>query len=132
LQKELKYHTLLTVSSSSSKGKQSKITSIDSITSRSSDDEKLLVTVNDGKLRVYNLRDKSLYCVYRGGDFKGSQLRATHDEDGKYLVCPGIDKSVCIWTVDSSSKGGMVESVMKSMRFEKDAGNRGVYEKYAS
>jgi hypothetical protein len=78
---------------------------------------------------MYNLRDKSLYCVYRGGDIKGSQLRATVCEEGKYLVCPGLDKSVSIWTVDSSNKGGMVESVMSRMSIGTDAGNRFVYEK---
>lgn len=128
---ELKYHTLLSINPSASTKKQYKITAIDCIIPRSSDNEKLVVTCNDGKIRIYNLRDKSLYCVYRGGDFKGSQLRATMDEDGKYLFCGGInDKSISIWPLDST-RTGMVGNVISRIPLSSESGNRVASEKYA-
>lgn len=135
---DLKYHTQISMSTKVASLKQRKITGIESVPARGSDDEKLLISCNDGlvyltrgKIRVFNTRDKSLFCVYRGCDMKGSSLRASIDDEGKYILCGGLDRVVNLWTVES--KTGMVVNVlsnMSRMAISADAANRPVTEKY--
>jgi WD40 repeat protein len=73
----LKYNTQIHVRSTrgrNAKGK--KITGIEAMPNQSPGEEKLMVTTNDSRIRVYNMRDKSLHCKYKGSVNNSSQIRA--------------------------------------------------------
>ena len=80
--------------------KGSKITGIDTITmprNRPNADVKLLITSNDSRIRMYNLRDRNLEVKFRGNENTCSQIRASFSDDGKYVICGSEDKKVYIW-----------------------------------
>lgn len=62
-------------------------------------DVKLLVTSNDSRIRVYNFRDKNLELKFRGNENNYSQIRATLNDDGRYIVCGSEDRKAYIWSV---------------------------------
>lgn len=75
-----------------------KITGIESV-----DDTKILVTTNDSRIRLYDLRDLSLVCKYKGCTNISSQIRATVSPDNKYIVCGSENSSFYIWPMYESS-----------------------------
>lgn len=75
-----------------------KITGIESV-----DDTKILVTTNDSRIRLYDLRDLSLVCKYKGGTNISSQIRATVSPDNKYIICGSENSSFYIWPMFESS-----------------------------
>ncbi|KAK3944362.1 WD repeat-containing protein 44 [Diplogelasinospora grovesii] len=123
----LKYHTQIHVRSSRGKNaKGSKITGIQTMrvppqsvarmpsgqaapsssTSRTSTDlasaagdVKVLITSNDSRIRVYNLRDKSLDVKLKGHDNACSQIAASFSDDGKYVICGSEDRKAFIWSL---------------------------------
>jgi len=100
----LKYSTSIHVRSTHGKNaKGSKITGIQTITvppENSNGDVKMLVTSNDSRIRLYNLRDKSLEQKFRGAINTSSQIQARFSNDAKYIVCGSEDGKVFIWSVD--------------------------------
>uniref|UniRef100_H2ZDE7 WD repeat-containing protein 44 n=1 Tax=Ciona savignyi TaxID=51511 RepID=H2ZDE7_CIOSA len=90
----LKYHTQIHVRSSRGRNtKGHKITGIEPLPS----EHKILVTSNDSRVRLYDLRDLSLTCKYKGLTNMSSQIKASFSHDCKYIVCGSEDKSVYIW-----------------------------------
>ena len=80
--------------------KGSKITGISSMyDSRPSPnpDIKILVTSNDSRVRVYNIKDRSLDTKFRGNANANSQIRATCSDDGRYVICGSEDRKAYIW-----------------------------------
>lgn len=75
-----------------------KITGIESV-----DDTKILVTTNDSRIRLYDLRDLSLVCKYKGCINTSSQIRATVSPDNKYIICGSENSSFYIWPMYESS-----------------------------
>lgn len=75
-----------------------KITGIESV-----DDTKILVTTNDSRIRLYDLRDLSLVCKYKGCTNISSQIRATVSPDNKYIICGSENSSFYIWPMYESS-----------------------------
>lgn len=75
-----------------------KITGIESV-----DDTKILVTTNDSRIRLYDLRDLSLVCKYKGCINISSQIRATVSPDSKYIICGSENSSFYIWPMYESS-----------------------------
>lgn len=75
-----------------------KITGIESV-----DDTKILVTTNDSRIRLYDLRDLSLVCKYKGCTNISSQIRATVSPDNKYIVCGSENSSFYIWPMYETS-----------------------------
>ena len=79
----------------------------------------ILVTTNDSRLRLYNLKDHSLSCKYKGGLNTSSQIRATFrssknthpqnlhpkffisifscSRDGLSIVCGSEDHFIYVW-----------------------------------
>jgi len=100
----LKYSTSIHVRSSHGKNaKGSKITGIQTITvppDSSNGDVKLLITSNDSRIRLYNLRDKSLEQKFRGATNSSSQIQARFSSDAQYIICGSEDGKVFIWSVD--------------------------------
>lgn len=100
----LKYSTSIHVRSTHGKNaKGSKITGIQTITvppENSNGEVKMLVTSNDSRIRVYNLRDKSLEQKFRGATNTSSQIQARFSSDARYIVCGSEDGKVFIWSVD--------------------------------
>lgn len=97
----LKAHSQIHVRSNRGKNsKGSKITGIDTIQvgrPNGPPDVKILITSNDSRVRLYNLRDRSLEIKFRGNENNTSQIRASFSDDGKYVICGSEDKRVYVW-----------------------------------
>jgi len=46
---------------------------------------------------MYNLKDHSLSCKYKGGLNTSSQIKATFSRDGQYIISGSEDNYVYIW-----------------------------------
>ncbi|KAK4946751.1 hypothetical protein LTR10_014253 [Elasticomyces elasticus] len=97
----LKPHSQIHVRSARGKNaKGSKITGIDTIAlprDGGLPDVKLLITSNDSRIRMYNLKDRTLEVKFRGNENSCSQIHATFSDDGKYVICGSEDRKVYIW-----------------------------------
>lgn len=94
---QLKYHTQIHVRSS--RGKNStgrKISGIEPMPGA----DKILVTSNDSRIRLYDLRDLSVSCKYKGYINVSSQIKATFSHDGKYIVSGSENQCIYIWRTD--------------------------------
>ena len=104
----LKLQTQMQVRSAHGKNaKGSKVTAIQAINYPPGDlngEVKLLVTTNDSRVRVYNLRDKGLELKLKGNENTSSQIRASFSEDAKYVICGSEDKKVYIWSTGPPEK----------------------------
>eukprot|EP00053_Salpingoeca_punica_P012257 m.109738 g.109738 ORF g.109738 m.109738 type:complete len:714 (-) comp15900_c0_seq2:301-2442(-) len=102
----LKYHTHIHVQSSRGRNaKGEKISGIEVLPG----DDKILVTSNDSRVRLYNLKDHSLACKYKGLVNTRSQIRAIFSSDGRYIICGSENHNVYVWCTEppapSSKKG---------------------------
>ena len=97
----LKYQTQIQVRSNHGKNaKGSKITGIQTAffpPGDASGEVKILISSNDSRIRLYNLRDKSLELKFKGHENNYSQIRAAFTDDGRYIVCGSEDRKVYIW-----------------------------------
>jgi len=107
----LKYHTQIHVRSSRGKNaKGSKITGIRTITlppDNPDGEMKVLITSNDSRVRMYNLRDKSLEMKFRGHENTCSQINASFSDDAQYVICGSEDRKAYIWStsqIDAENK----------------------------
>ena len=89
----LKYQTQIHVRSAHGKNaKGSKVTGIKAINYPPDDangEVKLLITSNDSRVRVYNLRDKGLEIKLRGNENSCSQIHASFSDDAHAGVKTG-------------------------------------------
>ncbi|KAK4119664.1 WD40 repeat-like protein [Parathielavia appendiculata] len=60
---------------------------------------RVLITSNDSRIRIYNLRDKSLDVKLKGHENQCSQIAATLSDDGKYVICGSEDRKTFIWSL---------------------------------
>ncbi|EKD19605.1 WD repeat domain-containing protein [Drepanopeziza brunnea f. sp. 'multigermtubi' MB_m1] len=87
----------------SSRGKNakgSKITGIRTTTYPANDldgEVKVLVTSNDSRVRLYNLKDKTLEMKFRGHENTCSQINASFSDDATYVICGSEDRKSYIW-----------------------------------
>ncbi|KAL1867835.1 hypothetical protein VTK73DRAFT_3977 [Phialemonium thermophilum] len=65
------------------------------------DDVKVLITSNDSRIRIYNLRDKTLDVKLKGHENACSQIAAAFSDDGKYVVCGSEDRKAFIWSLSN-------------------------------
>ena len=104
----LKYQTQMLVRSAHGRNaKGSKVTCIQAFNYPPNDptgEVKLVVTTNDSRVRVYNLRDKGLELKLKGNENTSSQIRATISDDAKYVICGSEDKKVYIWSTGPPEK----------------------------
>ena len=76
-----------------------KITSIESIPSSEREEERILVASSDSKIRVINLKDKSLFRTFRGHISVSSFLRCDISYTGQTIVSASEDKYVYFWNI---------------------------------
>lgn len=107
----LKYNTQIHVRSSRGKNaKGSKITGIRTTTYPPDDPEgevKVLITSNDSRVRLYNLKDKTLEMKFRGHENTCSQINASFSDDARYVICGSEDRKAYIWNtspIESDNK----------------------------
>ena len=104
----LKYQTQMHVRSAHGKNaKGSKITGIQTILYPPDDpkgETKILISSNDSRVRVYNLRDKNLELKLKGNENNTSQIHATFSDDAKYVICGSEDKKAYIWPTAAPDK----------------------------
>ncbi|CAK7225669.1 hypothetical protein SCUCBS95973_005941 [Sporothrix curviconia] len=84
--------------------KGSKITGIVPIVLPSSrpGDAAILVTSTDARVRLYNLRDKTLDCKFKGHEHASGQLTASFSDDGKHVIVGSEARKVFIWNATPS------------------------------
>ncbi|KAK4309503.1 hypothetical protein Pmani_018855 [Petrolisthes manimaculis] len=91
---QLKYHTQIYVRSTRGKNaKGRKITGIEPLPG----EDKILITSNDSRIRLYDLRDLNLSCKYKGYSNMSSQIRAGFSHDGKFIVAGSENQCIYIW-----------------------------------
>jgi WD40 repeat protein len=66
-------------------------------------DVKILITSNDSRIRIYNMRDKSLEHKLKGHENVCSQIAASFADDGKYIICGSEDRKAFIWNVANAA-----------------------------
>ncbi|XP_058824445.1 WD repeat-containing protein 44 isoform X2 [Topomyia yanbarensis] len=91
---QLKYHTQIHVRST--RGKNAigrKISGIEPMPG----EDKILVTSNDSRIRLYDLRDLNLSCKYKGYLNVSSQIKASFSHDGKYIISGSENQTIYIW-----------------------------------
>ncbi|BGP52114.1 hypothetical protein JCM10450v2_008085 [Rhodotorula kratochvilovae] len=103
------YHSQVTAKSTrgkNSKGK--KVTSLTPFPLPSSTGERLLVTTNDSRLRLYHTADKIVETKYAGHENTSSQIRASFSDDGRWIISGSEDRNVFIWDsgLDPREDGG--------------------------
>uniref|UniRef100_A0A336M9V6 WD repeat-containing protein 44 n=1 Tax=Culicoides sonorensis TaxID=179676 RepID=A0A336M9V6_CULSO len=90
----LKYHTQIHVRST--RGKNATGKKISGIEPMPGED-KILVTSNDSRIRLYDLRDLNLSCKYKGYLNVSQQIKASFSHDGKFIVAGSENQNIYIW-----------------------------------
>ncbi|XP_062844746.1 WD repeat-containing protein 44 [Trichomycterus rosablanca] len=91
----LKYHTQIHVRSTRGRNRVGrKITGIEPLPG----ENKILVTSNDSRIRLYDLRDLSLSMKYKGYVNSSSQIKASFSHDYSFIVSGSEDRFVYIWS----------------------------------
>ncbi|KAF1355746.1 WD repeat-containing protein 44 [Lizonia empirigonia] len=62
---------------------------------------KLLVSSNDSRLRVYNMKDRSLDMKFKGHENNCSQIRAAFVDSSGHIVCGSEDRKAYIWSTST-------------------------------
>ena len=73
-------------------------------------DVKILIASNDSRLRLYNLRDKSLEMKFKGHENLSSQIHARFSDDGRYVISGSEDKRVYIWSTSATDTAELSNS----------------------
>ena len=99
---QLKYHTTIHVRSARGKNAQGrKVTGIEPMPG----EDKILITSNDSRIRLYDLRDLSLVCKYRGYTNLSSQIRACFFPDSCYICAGSENQCIFLWSTLLSRRG---------------------------
>ncbi|XP_046854421.1 WD repeat-containing protein 44-like isoform X2 [Xenia sp. Carnegie-2017] len=88
----LKYYTQWQIRSSRKKQGR-KISGIEPMPG----EDKILITSNDSRIRLYNLKTHTLDCKYKGFTNSSSQIKGSFSHDSELVVCGSEDHYVYIW-----------------------------------
>lgn len=66
------------------------------------DNVKVLITSNDSRVRIYNMRDKALETKLKGHENACSQIAASFSDDGRYIISGSEDRKAFIWNAMST------------------------------
>ncbi|KAF7256664.1 hypothetical protein EG68_07016 [Paragonimus skrjabini miyazakii] len=109
---ELTYITFIAIKSSTTKGRQCRVTAVEL---DPTDSNKILVTSNDSRLRLIDARDYHTLCKYRGFVNETSQIRASFSPTGRYLISGSENAFFYIWR-----KSLEVDRISRFSRVRKD------------
>lgn len=111
----LKFHSQIHAKSSRGKNsKGSKITGIQTmampLTSGGSGgtepgEVKIMISTNDSRIRVYNLKDGSLDVKFKGHENACTQISASFSDDAQYVISGSENRKAFIWKVGASTVG---------------------------
>lgn len=95
----LKYNTQILVKNHRHK-RGKKVTGIEPMPGIPLGEERILVTTNDSRIWIINMKDKSFVYKYKGIDNPVLQIRASFSDDGRYIICGSEDGCVYLWCTD--------------------------------
>lgn len=98
----LKYNTQILVKNHRNK-RGKKVTGIEPMPGMPLGEERILVTTNDSRIWIVNMKDKSFVYKYKGLDNPVMQIRASFNDDGRYIICGSEDGCVYLWCTDQVS-----------------------------
>jgi len=81
-----------------------KITGIESMNTNNS---KVLITSNDSRIRLYDIRTKEIERKYRGYSNQSSQIRSSFSHDDKYIISGSEDSWFYIWKTEPGSASNL-------------------------
>ena len=110
----LKYNTQIQIQRKSRTGE--KVSGLEIRTLGNGSVEHLLVSTNDSRVRVYNMRDKSLLCKYTGLVNESSQIRSFYSSDNNWIISGSEDGCVYIWGVHDPSYSEDRDRLFKQRR----------------
>lgn len=67
---------------------------------------KIMVSTNDSRIRVYNLKDGSLDTKFKGHENACTQISASFSEDAQYIITGSENSKTFIWKMGSAVSGG--------------------------
>lgn len=89
-----RFHSMFAAKSTRGKNvKGKKVTSLCAFPLPSST-ERLLVTTNDSRMRLYHASDKIVEAKYAGHENTSSQIRASFSDDGRWIISGSEDRHV--------------------------------------
>jgi WD40 repeat protein len=98
----LKYNTQILVKHHRNK-RGKKVTGIEPMPGMPLGEERILVTTNDSRVWIVNMKDKSFVYKYKGLENPVMQIKATFNDDGRYIICGSEDGCVYLWCTDQVS-----------------------------
>lgn len=111
----LKFHSQIHAKSSRGKNsKGSKITGIQTMTmpltsggsgGTEPGEVKIMVSTNDSRIRIYNLKDGSLDVKFKGHENACTQISASFSDDAQYVISGSENRKTFIWKVGASVIG---------------------------
>lgn len=69
------------------------------------DQEHILITSNDSRIRLFRLSDFSLVCKYKGMVNDSFQLVASPSETGDHIICGSEANVVSVWNTSKRQDG---------------------------
>lgn len=67
---------------------------------------KIMISTNDSRIRVYNLKDGSLDTKFKGHENACTQISASFSEDAQYIITGSENSKTFIWKMGSALSGG--------------------------
>ncbi|KAI8911704.1 WD40-repeat-containing domain protein [Gorgonomyces haynaldii] len=124
----LKYSTQIQVTGSKLVQREVKITGIEALPNKLED--RILITAADSRLRLVNVRDRSLVRKYRGHELRSGRSFASFSEDSLYIVVASEDKHVYVWDTQPKNNNQQFSGMLSGvMQWQSDNAKSGFHER---